>query len=98
MGHSEERSLIEETQVALFTDRRSEFIANARGLVKLLSEHLTKEESFLFPLAEQILTREKASEVSRRMQEADANFGYTQRKLLMDLLQRLAEKYIRKAA
>jgi len=37
-------------------------------------------------------------EIGYRMQEADANFGYTQRKLLLDLLQQLADKYIRKAA
>jgi hemerythrin-like domain-containing protein len=96
--HNGERSLIEETQIALFTDRHSEFIASARRLTDLLSEHLIREESFLFPLAEQVLTQEEGMEISRRMQEADANFGYTQRKLLLDLLQQLADKYIRKAA
>src|SRR5262245_53335666 len=97
-GHSEERALIEQTQLALFTDKHSEFVANARRLINVLSEHLTKEETVLFPFAEQILTREKAMEIGYRMQEADANFGYTQRKLLLDLLQQLADKYIRKAA
>jgi len=71
---------------------------SARRLIDVLSEHVTNEESVLFPLAEKILTREKAIEIGERMQEADANFGYTQRKLLLDLLQQLADKYIRKAA
>jgi len=97
-GHNEERALIEQTQLTLFTDNHSEFVASARKLINVLSEHLTKEESVVFPLAEQILTREKAMEIGYRMQEADANFGYTQRKLLLDLLQQLADKYIRKAA
>lgn len=96
--HNQERLLIEEMQVALFTEKDSEFIASARRLMDVLSEHVTKEESVLFPLAEQFLTKEKAAEIRDRMQEADANFGYAQRKLLMDLLQQLAVKYIRKAA
>ena len=97
-GHNEERALIEQTQLTLFTDKHSEFVANARRLIDLISEHLTKEENVVFPLAEQILTREKAMEIGHRMQQADANFGYTQRRLLLDLLQQLADKYILKAA
>src|SRR5262249_2894738 len=37
--HSEERSLVEETQLALFSERPSEFIESARKLVNVLSEH-----------------------------------------------------------
>jgi hemerythrin-like domain-containing protein len=96
--HNQERSLIEQMQVTLFTETPPQFIASARRLIDVLSEHVTNEESVLFPLAEQILTREKAIEIGERMQEADANFGYTQRKLLLDLLHQLADKYIRKAA
>jgi len=96
--HNEERSLIGQTQVALFTDNSSEFVNSARRLIDILSEHIAGEETVLFPLAEQILTREEAMEITDRMHEADADFGYTQRKLLMDLLQQLAGKYIRKAA
>jgi hemerythrin-like domain-containing protein len=88
--------LIETAQLALFTDK-DEFIASARKVVDLLSEHVDKEEHVLLPLAERILTREKANEVAMKVQEADAKFG-TQRKLLVDMLDHLEDKYIRKAA
>jgi hemerythrin-like domain-containing protein len=97
-GHNEERGLIETAQLALFTDKQDEFIASARKVVDLLSEHVDKEEHVLFPLAERILTREQAAEVTMRLQEADAKFGFTQRKLLLDMLDYLEDKYIRKAA
>lgn len=71
---------------------------SARKLISLLSDHATKEEDILFPLAEQILPTEKAQEIAVQMMEADARFGYTQVKLLVDMLQTLHEKYIRKVA
>ena len=96
--HHEERCLIESAQLALFTDKQDEFIASARRVADLLLEHADKEEHVLFPLAEKLMTREMANEVTGKLQEADAKFGFTQRKLLMDMLDHLEDKYIRKAA
>jgi hemerythrin-like domain-containing protein len=96
--HHEERGLIESAQLALFTDKQDEFIASARRVADLLLEHADKEEHVLFPLAEGLMTREMANEVTGKLQEADAKFGFTQRKLLMDMLDHLEDKYIRKAA
>jgi hemerythrin-like domain-containing protein len=96
--HSEERGLIEKAQFALFTDKQDEFVASARTLIDLLSEHADAEEHVLFPLADKILTTAKANEVTDKLQQADARFGFRQRKLLMDTLQELEDRYIRKAA
>jgi hemerythrin-like domain-containing protein len=96
--HNEERGLIERAQFTLFTDKQDEFIASARKVIDLLSEHAAKEEHALFPLAEGILTIAKANEVRMKLQEADAKFGFRQRELLMDMLHHLEDKYIRKAA
>jgi hemerythrin-like domain-containing protein len=96
--HNEERGLLEKTQLLLLTNKKPEFIVSARKLISLLSDHATKEEDILFPLAEQILPTEKAQEIAVQMMEADARFGYTQVKLLVDMLQTLHEKYIRKVA
>jgi hemerythrin-like domain-containing protein len=96
--HIEERSLLEETQLALFSERPSEFIESARKLGKTISEHAFKEEQVLFPIARKILTREEADEVLTRIEETDAKFGCSQRALLNDLLQELEEKYSRRAA
>jgi len=96
--HSQERCLIEKTQLLLFTDREDEFIASARKLFDLFSGHADQEEHVLFPLAEGILTREQMDEVAVRLQEADGKFGYRQLDLLRDTLHQLEDKYIRKAA
>jgi len=96
--HHEERGLIEKAQFMLFTDKQDEFIASARKVINLLSDHADTEEHVLFPLADRILTPAKAAEVTVKLQEADAEFGFRQRELLMDMLQRLEDKYIRKAA
>ena len=96
--HNEERGLIEKTQFALFTDKQDEFIASARKVIDLLSEHAGEEEHALFPLADKILRVAKANEVTEKLQQADAEFGLRQRKLLMDMLQELEDRYIRKAA
>jgi hemerythrin-like domain-containing protein len=96
--HSEERSLIEKTQVALFSEQPYEFIATARKLTQILSEHALKEEQVLFPIAEKLLTRKEADEVVMRIEQADAEFGCAQRTLLVELLQELESKYLRKAA
>jgi hemerythrin-like domain-containing protein len=96
--HTEERSLVEQTQLALFSERPSEFVESARKLGKILSEHALKEEQVLFPIARKILTRKEAEEVLTRLEEADAKFGCSQRWLLIELLQELEEKYSPRAA
>jgi hemerythrin-like domain-containing protein len=96
--HNEERGLIEKTQFALFTDKQDEFIASARKVIDLLSEHADQEEHVLFPLADKILRMAKAHEVTEKLEQADAQFGLRQRKLLMDTLQELEDRYIRRAA
>jgi len=96
--HNEERSLVEETQLALFSDRPSEFVERARKLEQVLSEHTLKEEQVLFPIARKILTRKEADEVLMRIEEADAKFGGSQLRLLIELLQDLERKYSRRAA
>jgi hemerythrin-like domain-containing protein len=96
--HNEERGLIEKTQFTLFTDKQDEFIASARKVIALFSEHAHQEELVLFPLARKILTTKEAAEVTVKLQEADAKFGFRQRELLMDMLHHLEDKYIRKAA
>jgi regulator of cell morphogenesis and NO signaling len=93
--HSQERSLVEETQLALFSERPSEFVESARKLAKILSEHALKEEQVLFPLAKKILTRKEADEVLMRIEEADTKFGSSRRTLLVELLQELEQKYSR---
>jgi hemerythrin-like domain-containing protein len=96
--HSEERWLIEKAQLALFSKEPSEFIENARTLAQVLSEHALKEEQELFPMAEETLTQPEAEEVSRRFAEADASLGDSRRTLLMELLQDLEGKYLRRVA
>ena len=96
--HNEERSLIEKAQLVLFTDKQDEFIASARKVIDLLSEHADEEEHILFPLADKILTMAQAHEVTEKLRQADAQFGFRQLKLLMDTLQELEDRYIRKAA
>ena len=96
--HHEERGLIEKTQLMLFTDKQNEFIASAREVIDLLSEHAHQEELGLFPLASRILTTAKADGIQAKLHEADARFGFRQRELLIDMLRHLEDKYIRKAA
>jgi hypothetical protein len=49
-------------------------------------------------MAEEILTKPEAEEVSMRFKEADASLGDSQRTLLMELLQELEGKYLRRVA
>jgi hemerythrin-like domain-containing protein len=97
-AHQEERFLVEKTQIALFSEKSSEFAKNARKLIDLLSRHCLEEEQSLFPMAERALTREEANTVLMRFEEADAEFGHSQRDLLVELLHELEAKYLPKAA
>ena len=96
--HHQERGLIEKAQFTLFTNRQSEFIASARELIDLITEHADEEERVLLPLAARILTTAQANDVTAKLQDADAEFGIRRRELLMDMLHHLEDKYVRKAA
>jgi hemerythrin-like domain-containing protein len=94
----DERSAIEKTRLALFAEDPFQFIMSARKLAHLLWEHAFKEERVLFPVVEKLLTPKQADLVVMRIEEADAEFGCSQRTLLMELLQELETKYLRKCA
>jgi hemerythrin-like domain-containing protein len=96
--HTADRSLIEQTQLELFSENPNEFVGNARKLAHLLSSHASEEERVLFPLAEEILNSSQAQDLAMRIQEADARFGCAQRTLLMDMLKELESRYLPKAA
>jgi hemerythrin-like domain-containing protein len=96
--HTEDRALIDKSQLALFSEKPAEFVENGRALAKLLSEHAHFEEETLFPEAEEILSQEESSLLTARMEEADAEFGASQRNLLIAMLEELERKYLPKAA
>ena len=96
--HHESRSLIEETQLMLFTDKDREFVATARNLIDLIARHAEEEEAVLFPFAEKSLTPEQDAELTAKMQHADARFGRTQKRLLIEMLDQLERKYLPEAA
>ena len=96
--HMEDRALIDKSQLALFSEEPAKFVENGRALVKLLSEHAHFEEETLFPEAEEILSQEESNILTTRMEEADAEFGASQRGLLIAMLEELERKYLTKAA
>jgi len=60
---------VEGTLERLKQDRGAveELVASARFVVQLLSEHINKENSVLFPMAKQILTLEQMMTIAQRM-------------------------------
>jgi len=95
--HREECNLIENAQIALFTDD-SNFLKHAGKLIDLVSEHINKEERMVFPIMEQILTESETVAIGTRMMEADANFGECHIALLMDMLRQVEQEFGLKAA
>ena len=96
--HVDDRFLIERSQIVLFSGKPEKFVEHGRALGRLLSKHAQYEEQHLFPLAEKILNREEADKVAMRMEQADAQFGASQKRLLLDMLDELERKYVPKAA
>lgn len=57
---------------------RGPLVANARGYVALLREHIMKEDELLFPMADDLLTPEREAQVLRgfdRVEHEDAGEG-----------------------
>jgi len=96
--HHDDRLLIEKAQFDLFADSLSNFIFSAKKLAQMLSDHARKEEQMLFPIVEQVISEQQAEEALARIEQADADFGCSQRSLLFDLLRELEAKYQQKAA
>ena len=96
--HTEDRFLIDRSQLLLFSEKSREFAENAKALAGLLSKHAHHEEQYLFPAAEKIFNREQGERVAMSMEQADAQFGESQKRLLVDMLEELERKYIAKAA
>jgi hemerythrin-like domain-containing protein len=96
--HKQELDLIERTRVALLAQEGPDFAEHVRKLIEIISEHIIEEEQILFPMAEEIFTQQEGIAVGLRLQEADASFGECQIRLLLDMLSRLEEKFISKAA
>ena len=66
---------------------------HARGYIRLLRDHIDKEDNILYPLAERVLPEEGRDEMARRYQEAAALTPGLEEKY-----RRLVEKYEARAA
>jgi hemerythrin-like domain-containing protein len=90
--HDQERSLVGGLEDALRAKKNIEFILFANRLSSRVRNHIQKEDSILFPLAEALLSKKQDEKVVSEIAKFE-----TDPTLLADL-QRLEWTYIRKAA
>jgi hemerythrin-like domain-containing protein len=90
--HDQERSLVEGLQDALSTRKGTEFVQFANSLLGILRTHIYKEEKILFPIADEVLSREQDESVCAQLNEFKIDAGY-----LADL-RRLEWSYLRRSA
>jgi hemerythrin-like domain-containing protein len=90
--HDQERSLVEGVEDALYTKNGKQFVQFANHLVELLRNHIRKEDSVLFVIAERLLSAEQDERIIAELEK------YNLEPILTRELQELESKYIRKAA
>jgi len=70
------------------------FVRAALGYLGLLRDHIRKEDHCLFPMAEQALSTQDTQQLGELFARADAaEFGLDERQRLLDLADRLAERF-----
>jgi hemerythrin-like domain-containing protein len=90
--HDQERSLVEGLEDALHTQKGTLFVQMANSLVDLIRTHIHKEDTILFPTADESLSTEQDEYVCAQLNKFQIDTGY-----LADL-RRLEGKYVTRAA
>lgn len=70
-------------------------IENAQNYIKLLSEHIEKEDNILYPMAEEILSEKKDKELIEGFEKIEKEkIGEGEHKRLLGILESLKDKYL----
>jgi hemerythrin-like domain-containing protein len=96
--HEQERSLIQALEESLRTRNHADFAHFGHRLGDVLSNHIYKEDNILFRLAEEALTKEADSSVTREMVKFDESLRPGVYNDWMRTLDRLEWKYLNKVA
>ena len=90
--HDQERSLVEGMEDAIRRKKNSDFVLLAERLASRMRNHMQKEDSILFPVAEAVLSKEQDEKIVAEFAKYE-----TDPRLLADL-RRLEWRYIRRVA
>lgn len=92
--HEEGRRLLAAMVEALDSGSSDEFARPARAYVRLLREHIRKEDHCLFPMADEILSPAEAESLSRSFEGVEsAEMGEGTHEHYLDLANALADKF-----
>ncbi len=80
--HEAGRKFVKGLQAALADKNKEELVRNAKGYVNLIKEHIFKEDSILYPLADETLNEEAEKEMLTEFKKvAEANQAETEKNL-----------------
>ena len=93
--HAKGRERIQAMETAIFpVPKPDEFQAAAKGYADLLRAHIEKENTILFPVAEQVLSTTQLDELYDSFEEHESSVvGPGRHEQLHDLLKKLMAKY-----
>jgi hemerythrin-like domain-containing protein len=92
--HEQGRALVRRMAGSL--DAGADFAAAVRSYVALLTQHISKEDSVLFPLADRLLSLDVRQEMVKTFEEIEENVvGHGRHEQLHALLERLEAEYRR---
>ena len=73
-----------------------QFVENARNYVRLLSQHILKENNVLFPMADQRLSDEQQQNITREFERLEHHdLGHGQHEKFLSTLEELNKEYWR---
>lgn len=90
--HSQERSLVEGLEDALYAKKSSEFVVFANRLADRVRDHIQKEDGIVFPILDILISHELDEKVTREFEKFQPDTR------LLDDLRRLEGKYLSKPA
>jgi hemerythrin-like domain-containing protein len=88
--HSQERSVLEGLEEAFRRTKTAEFVLFANRLTERVQNHIQKEDGILFPIVDVLISSELDEKVRAGFEKFQLDFS------LLDDLQRLESKYLRK--
>jgi hemerythrin-like domain-containing protein len=71
------------------TDAKTDIVTNALGYIKLLRQHIQKEDFILFPMAGKIIPPEKQAQVNSDFERIDQEIGEGEHRKYLALAERL---------
>ena len=87
--HEQGRNFVVNMEEGLKEDNKTKLLGNARNYAELLQDHIFKEDNILYPMINEVISKETQEAMLERFKEVEVTFGLKKQEECLNILKEL---------